>query len=119
MNDASIKPFRTAAELQAELDWAAQALIGESSSSRIRFALPTLNADQLRESGYNWDVEVSCRPEQDETVRAAVQYVADKWQLATTGSGPSSELTAARRDRTRDVARKSAGDNWVGSGKTS
>lgn len=82
MHEASGKPFRSAAELQAELEWAAQALTGDGSPARIQFALPKLAADDQSAPSYNWDVDVSCRPEQDETARAAVQYVADKWRLA-------------------------------------
>jgi len=67
--------------LRAELDWAAQALTHDSSPSRIQFALPTLATDGQGGDSYNWDVEVSCRPEQDEAAQAAVQHVADKWRL--------------------------------------
>ncbi len=82
MQVGSAKPFKTALELQAELDWAAQALSGDHSSSRIHFGLPAPLTGDQEGATYNWDVQVSCRPEQDEIAQVAVQYVADKWCLA-------------------------------------
>lgn len=82
MQKSSAKPLRTARELRSELDHAAQSLSGDYSPSRIMFGLPALTSSNGTEERYNWDVEASCRPEQDETAQAAVQYVADKWNLA-------------------------------------
>lgn len=101
MQQASAKPFKTAHELQTELDWAAQALTGDRSPSRIQFALPTIRSDDT----YNWDVEVSCRPEQDENAQVAVQYVADKWCLAIPAPGTFQESTTAYRAGATDARR--------------
>jgi hypothetical protein len=85
VHGASNKPSKTAQELRAELDWAAQVLTRDSSPTRIQFALPTLAARSRAGDTYNWDVQVACRREQDVSAQAAVQHVADKWQLAVPG----------------------------------
>jgi len=76
------KPLKTAGELRAELEWATQVLTGDTSDSRILFELPTLAEGEDATSEYNWDVRVSCRPEQDDAARAAIRQVAGKWNLA-------------------------------------
>ena len=83
------KPDKTAEELRAELDWAAQVLTGDASADRIAFALPTPALDGDAGSDFNWDVEVSCRPDQDETAQAAITHVAEKWKLAVPDAAPS------------------------------
>jgi len=79
------KPLKTAQEIQAELEWAAVQLTRDTSTTRMEFSLPTLATGGQVDDAYNWDVQVSCRPEQDAAAQAAVQHVADKWRLAVSG----------------------------------
>lgn len=107
MSQASPKPFRTAREIRAELDWAAQVLTRDDSPSRITFALPEPIAVGKREQAYTWDVLVRCRPDQDAAAQAAITYVADKWDLTDTLAARLHDLAeiyregaeAARRDQ--------------------
>lgn len=112
MHGASAKPSKTSQALLAELDWAAEVLTGDSSFSRIRFALPTASAD-CRNAEYNWDVQVSCSAEQDAAAQAAVQHVADRWRLAVPGPEVFFDLAAAYRDG-RDAIATSAERNPFG-----
>ena len=82
MNPSPSKAVKSAEDLRAELEWAAQVLTGDASSDRVLFALPTPARVGDAALDYNWDVEVSCRPDQDEAVQAAIVHVAEKWNLA-------------------------------------
>lgn len=108
MQEDSTKPFRTAGELHAELDWAAHVLSGDDSDSPIIFELPTPAASSDSEAIYNWDVRVSCRPEQDEAAQAAVQYVADKWNLVITKADPDQDGMGTVQITSSDTTMNSA-----------
>jgi len=111
MRDASARLFKTADELQAELDWAAIVLTGDRSPSRIWFAPPTHAINTQDNDFYNWDVEVSCRPDQDQLAQAAIQYVADKWRLVPAGSETTVEPTAVdAAPRAVDVSLPASGE---------
>ena len=110
MHGASAKLSKTAAELLAELDWAAQVLTGDCSASRIQFALPIASAP-CHDVHYNWDVQVSCRPDQDAAAQAAIQHVADKWRLAVCAADTFFHLAAAYRSGCDAAISTPAGDN--------
>ncbi len=99
MVGSSSKPLKTAEELCAELEWAAHTLTGDASGARILFALPTLASHDQPNPEYNWDVEVSCRPDQDEAAQAAIVHVANKWNLAAPRVSPAVPAMANREDR--------------------
>jgi hypothetical protein len=72
---------KSAAELKQELAWAASVLLGADASKRIEFHEPMAAADDAGQF-CNWDVTVSCGPEDDEIVQAAIRHVAERWNLA-------------------------------------
>lgn len=82
MNQRPPKPVKSAEELRAELERAMQVFAGDVSSDPVAFELPTLACDVDASFDNNWDVQVSCRPDQDEAVQVAIAHVAGKWNLA-------------------------------------
>jgi len=112
MNRSPPKPAKSAEELRAELEWAVQVLTGDASADRVVFALPT-PASVDASLDYNWDVEVSCRPDQDEAVQAAIVHVAEKWNLAAADGvyrGASASIRVARSDAAAPMPSPPAAD---------
>lgn len=90
------KLLRTASEIHDELDWAALVLTGDRSSSRIFFGQPDLVPMVLGRDA-NWTVEVRCRPDQDDVAQAAIDHVAEKWNLAALDADRWLDLASAYR----------------------
>jgi len=76
-----LREFKSAAELKTELDWAISVLLGADVTGRIVFDEP-FPAQPATAQCCNWDVTVSCSPDDDNVVRAAIRHVADRWDLA-------------------------------------
>jgi len=115
MNRSPPKAVKSAEELRAELEWAVQVLTGDASADRVVFALPTPASDVDASEDFNWDVDVSCRPDQDEAVQAAIVHVAEKWNLAVAeGSRPASaSIWAARSGGAAPAAAQPAAEHFA------
>ena len=102
MHEASGKPFRSAAELQAELEWAAQALTGDGSPARIQFALRRMTRARPATIGMSTSA----------VGRNRMRRHGPRCNMSlTNGGSPNPEGLCVCRARAADTSRNSTADN--------